>query len=210
MVCAIKKTGVLSLLVLLAVAAIAEAQQPKKVPLIGFLGGPSLASIKSLADAFVRGLRELGYVEGQNLAIEWRSAEGVNERLPNLAAELVKLKVDVIVTRGTPATQAAKNATQKIPIVMTGGSDPLGTGLVTSLARPKISGQPFIVLRYSFSNERNQRVSDRQVFRGMFYKMIRLSQVGQVVESREIAASKTCKNRIAINIASSVGFKIVY
>jgi ABC-type uncharacterized transport system substrate-binding protein len=134
-----RKAGVPSILVavaVLAVGVIAEAQQPKKVPLIGFLGGPSLVSIKPLADTFRQGLRELGYVEGQSLAIEWRSAEGVNERLPNLVAELVKLKVDVILTRGTPATQAAKNATQTIPIVMTGGSDPLGTGLVTSLAHP--------------------------------------------------------------------------
>jgi putative ABC transport system substrate-binding protein len=137
--CAIKKATVLSILVAVAVLAVgvmAEAQQPKKVPLIGFLVGPSLASIKPLADAFRQGLHKLGYVEGQSLAIEWRSAEGVNERLPNLAAELVKLKVDVILTRGTPATQAAKHATQTIPIVMTGGSDPLGTGLVTSLAHP--------------------------------------------------------------------------
>jgi len=134
-----KNAAVLTILVAVAVLAAgvkAVAQQPKKVPLIGFLCGPSLASITPLADAFRQGLRELGYVEGQSLAIEWRSAEGVNERLPNLAAELVKLKVDVILTRGTPATQAAKKATQTIPIVMTGGSDPLGTGLVTSLARP--------------------------------------------------------------------------
>jgi ABC-type uncharacterized transport system substrate-binding protein len=113
-----RKAGVPSILVavaVLAVGVIAEAQQPKKVPLIGFLGGPSLVSTKPLADTFRQGLRELGYVEGQSLAIEWRSAEGVNERLPNLAAELVKLKVDVILTRGTPATQAAKNATQTIP-----------------------------------------------------------------------------------------------
>jgi hypothetical protein len=91
-----RKAGVPSILVavaVLAVGVIAEAQQPKKVPLIGFLGGPSLVSTKPLADTFRQGLRELGYVEGQSLAIEWRSAEGVNERLPNLAAELVKLKV---------------------------------------------------------------------------------------------------------------------
>src|SRR4030095_1738141 len=89
-----KKTVLLPILfvaVQLAVVVMAEAQQPKKVPLIGFLVGPSLASIKTLADAFRQGLRELGYVEGQSLAIEWRSAEGVNERLPNPAAELVEV-----------------------------------------------------------------------------------------------------------------------
>ena len=81
-------------------------------------------------------LREFGYVEGQNIAIENRYAEGRLERLPNLAAELVQLKADVIVTQGTPAAHAAKQATSSIPIVMTNVGDPIGSGLVASLARP--------------------------------------------------------------------------
>ena len=87
-------------------------------------------------DAFRQGLRELGYVEGQNCMIEYRSADGRNERFPELAAEFVRAKVDVIVTRGTPAVIAAKNATGTIPIVMAASGDPVGTGVVASLARP--------------------------------------------------------------------------
>lgn len=114
----------------------ANAQPPKKLPLIGFLTGPSLSSIKPRIEAFRQSLRDLKYIEGQTISIEWRSAEGVEERLPNLASELVRLKVDVIFTQGTPATQAAKEATKTIPIVMTNVSDPVGTGLVASLAHP--------------------------------------------------------------------------
>src|SRR5262249_5524394 len=87
-------------------------------------------------EAFRQGLRERGYVEGQNIVIAYRYAEGVAERFPNLAAELVQLKVDVIVVNGTPATQAVKNATKTIPIVMMNVTDPVGTGLVGSLAHP--------------------------------------------------------------------------
>ena len=120
----------------LTTASLAHAQQPKKLPLVGFLSGPSLASIKPRTEAFRQGLRDLNYIEGQNISIEWRSAEGVDERLSNLVAELVQLKVDVILTQGTPATQAAKNVTKTIPIIMAGVSDPVGTGLVASLAHP--------------------------------------------------------------------------
>jgi len=105
-----------------------EAQQAGKVPRIGVLGAPS--------DALGKGLREFGYVEGQNIATEWRDAQGRQERYPEAAAELVRLKVDVIVAMGTPATLAAKNATNKIPIVMTLVADPVGAGFVASLARP--------------------------------------------------------------------------
>ena len=114
----------------------ANAQSPKKIPLVGFLSGPSLSSIKPRTEAFLQSLRDLKYIEGQTISIEWRSAEGVEERLPNLASELVRLKVDVIFTQGTPATQAAMEATQTIPIVMSNVSDPVGTGLVASLAQP--------------------------------------------------------------------------
>src|SRR5215468_5304717 len=124
------------LLVVLTVFALcvpAEAQQPKKVPRIGYL---SAASTTEIVEAFRRGLRELRYIEGQNIVIEYRFAEGMADRFPNLAAELVHLKVDIIVVAGTPATQAAKNATKTIPIVMKNVTDPVGTGLVASLAHP--------------------------------------------------------------------------
>ena len=113
----------------------ARAQQAGKQPTIGFLGAaPSIESQRIAA--FVQRLRELGWIDGRNLAIEYRWAEGRNERYTEIAAELVRLKVDVIVTVATPATLAAKQATTVIPIVFLTASDPVGTGLVTSLARP--------------------------------------------------------------------------
>jgi putative ABC transport system substrate-binding protein len=124
------------LLVGLALASgyLAEAQQPKKISRVGFLAGSSEG--KSNLRGLRQGLRELGYVEGKNITIEDRWAEGNLDRLPALAAELVRLKVDVIVTNGTPAAVAAKNATSTIPIIMTAGIDPVVAGLVPSLARP--------------------------------------------------------------------------
>jgi putative tryptophan/tyrosine transport system substrate-binding protein len=113
----------------------ARAQQPGKLPTIGFLGAaPSIESQRIAA--FVQRLRELGWIDGRNLAIEYRWAEGRDERYTEIAAELVRLKVDVIVTVATPATLAAKQATTVIPIVFLTASDPVGTGLVASLARP--------------------------------------------------------------------------
>jgi putative tryptophan/tyrosine transport system substrate-binding protein len=119
--------------VILAFVHLAEAQQAKKVPRIGFL---AQSSSEDVLPSLRQGLRELGYVEGKNIVIEYRSAEGKLERLPDLAADLVRLKVDIIVTQSTPAAAAAKNATSTIPIIMSGGTDPVATGLVLSLARP--------------------------------------------------------------------------
>jgi putative ABC transport system substrate-binding protein len=114
----------------------ADAQQPKKVPRIGYLSGSPPFSIAEHNEAFRQGLRELGYMEGKNIVIEWRSAEGKPDRLPALATELVHLKVDVIVTAGPLVTRAAKKATVTIPIVMAQDPDPVGSGFVASLARP--------------------------------------------------------------------------
>ena len=115
-----------------------QAQQPKKVSRIGYLSSFDPASESGRIEAIRLALRELGYIEGQNIAIEYRYAEGKRERMPELAAELVRLKVDIIVAAGgTGIIRAAKNATKTIPIVMTGGgSDPVEAGLVESLARP--------------------------------------------------------------------------
>ena len=116
----------------------AEAQQPKKVPRIGYLSASDPASESARSEAIRLALRELGYIEGQNIAIEYRYAEGKLDRLPELAAELVRLKVDIIVVAGGDRPiRAAKNATKTIPIVMVGaGADPVEAGLVESLARP--------------------------------------------------------------------------
>jgi putative ABC transport system substrate-binding protein len=115
----------------------AEAQQPAaKVPRIGFLGATSPSTNAARIEAFRQGLRELGYVEGKNIVIEYRWAEGKTERLPDLAAELVRLKVDIIVTAGAAVTRPAKEATSTIPIVMSFDNDPVGSGFVASLARP--------------------------------------------------------------------------
>jgi putative tryptophan/tyrosine transport system substrate-binding protein len=123
--------------ILLALCLPASAQQPTKGPRIGYLTADSRSARADVrAAAFRQGLRELGYVEGKNLVIEWRSAEGKLDRLPALAAELVRLKVDIIVTGGPTATRPVKEATTTIPIVMTQDSDPVGNGFVASLARP--------------------------------------------------------------------------
>jgi putative ABC transport system substrate-binding protein len=119
--------------VLFALSLPAEAQQARKIPRIGFL---SASRPQPSHEAFRQGLRELGYVEGQNIVTEWRFAEGNLDRIPHHAVELVRLKVDFIVTGGPSATRAAKEATSTIPIVMAFDNDPVGNGFVAGLARP--------------------------------------------------------------------------
>jgi len=134
-----RKAGVLSTLlvvVVLTIAIMAEAQQTGKVPRIAYLTLVPLSANVARVEAFRQGLRELGYVEGKNIVIEWRSGEGKVERLPSLISEVVNLKVDVIVTSGPQATRPAKKATTTIPIVMAFDTDPVGNGFVASLARP--------------------------------------------------------------------------
>ncbi len=122
---------------LLTAPLAAEAQQTAgKIPRIGFLGNSTAALEANLVGPFREGLRDLGYVEGRNILIEYRWAEGQYERFPALIAELIALKVDVIVTAGTPAALAVRKATTSIPIVMAAVGDPIGVGLVASLARP--------------------------------------------------------------------------
>jgi len=125
----------------------ARAQQAGKVHRIGVL--ETISTTLNVANFYAlrEGLRQLGYAEGQNLVIEYRSADGRDDRFPGLARELLALKVDVIVTRGTPAAKAVKNATSTVPVVMTASGDPVGVGLVTSLARPggNITGLSAIV-----------------------------------------------------------------
>jgi putative ABC transport system substrate-binding protein len=126
---------ILLIVAVVIVAALAQAQQPTKIPRIGFLAAtPSGSSDRT--ETFRQGLRELGYVEGKNIIIEYRRAEGKFDRLPDLAAELVHLKVDVIVASGAASTRRAKEATATIPIVMASDNDPVGSGFVASLGRP--------------------------------------------------------------------------
>ena len=144
---------------LLALSSFAEAQQPTKVPVIGRLGASSPSAEAARVEAFRQGLRELGYIEGKSILIEWRFAEGKSDRLSALADELVRLNVAVIVTGGGNATQAAKRATSTIPIVMAQSGDPVADGFAASLARrganitglsrlsPELSGKQLELLK---------------------------------------------------------------
>jgi putative ABC transport system substrate-binding protein len=131
-----RRDAVLALFALGAVPLTVEAQQRGKVYRVGYLSAPTRESVEQVLQAFLRALRELGWVEGQNLIIEYRWAEGKVERLPELAAELVRSKVDLIVAPAGSAALAAKNATSSIPVVMIFPIDPVGLGLVASLRRP--------------------------------------------------------------------------
>jgi putative ABC transport system substrate-binding protein len=137
---AMKKAALGSMLfagALLAVAVTVEAQQPTKVPRIGYLSGAGDPSNPGPnVEAFRRGLQELGYIEGKNILVEYRYIEGKRDRVPSLVAELVQLKVDVLVSPNLPAIRAAKQATKTIPIVMVINWDPVAEGLIDSLARP--------------------------------------------------------------------------
>jgi putative ABC transport system substrate-binding protein len=124
------------LITVLLIAGLVEAQQPKRLPRVGFLTAGSPTTIAARIEALRQGLRELGYSEDKNVVIEWRFAEGKVDRLPALVAELVHLKVDVIVSAGAAVTGPAKDATSTIPIVMAQDTDPVGNGFVASLARP--------------------------------------------------------------------------
>ena len=129
--------GLLTILVTLAACgAVAQAQQSTKLPRIGFLAGTKPAAVAARVAAFQQGLREIGYVEGKNIVVEYRYAEGNADRERELAAELARLKVDVIVTAGPTGIRAAKEATVMIPIVMAQDGDPVASGFVASLARP--------------------------------------------------------------------------
>jgi putative tryptophan/tyrosine transport system substrate-binding protein len=158
--------------VLVMVGAAAHAQQPKKVPRIGFLLAPSRSALSERVEAFRQGLRELGYVEGQNIVIEYRYAEGKFDRLPDLAADLARLKVDVIVAAGgIQAIRAAKNAANTTPIVMTGALDPVSDALIASFARPggsitglSLGGQQLYGKRLELLKETVPKVSRVAVF----------------------------------------------
>jgi putative ABC transport system substrate-binding protein len=133
----LKWVGIVAIVVALAMCgAVAQAQQPAKVPRIGYVDAGSPATTGHRVQAFMQGLRELGYMDGQKIVIEYRWAEGKLERLPGFVADLLHAKVDVIVSSATPAIRLAKEQTTTIPIVMAGVTDPVANGFVASLARP--------------------------------------------------------------------------
>ena len=132
-----KLAGIVALVLPLTMCvAVAGAQQPKKIPRVGWLSGSSRSAIALRSEAFRQGLRELGYMEGKNIVVEWRYGEGKPARVSEFAAELSRLNVDVIVSAGPTPTRFAKHATKTIPIVMAQDGDPVGNGFVISLARP--------------------------------------------------------------------------
>ena len=188
-----KKAALLSTLVvamLLAVGVIAEAQQPTKVPRIGYLTTASLSAFATRTDAFRQRLRELGYIEGKNILIEYRYADGKPDRVPALAEELVRIKVDIIVTGGAPATLSAKDATRTTPIVMASDADPVGSGVVASLARPGGNITGFSTLATDISGKRLEllkeivpRLSHVAVFGTSTYP-----GNGQALKEMEVAA----------------------
>jgi len=130
------RTTVVCLLLTALLPTVAEAQQANKVPRIGYVGAVSSAANLARVEAFRQGLRDAGYIEGQDIIVEYRFAQGKFDRLPALAAELVGLQLEAIVTGGASVTHRVKQATNTIPIVMTNDNDPIGNGFVTSLARP--------------------------------------------------------------------------
>jgi putative tryptophan/tyrosine transport system substrate-binding protein len=131
------KSAILVCAMLFALYSAVEAQQSEKTPRLGFLAPGSAASYSARVEAFRQGLHELGYAEGENIVVEYRFAGGTFDRLPELAAELVRLNVDAIIAGGQPAVHAAKQATGTIPIIMGQAGDPVGAGLIASLARPR-------------------------------------------------------------------------
>ncbi len=155
-----KKIFVWLLATVLLTTVSAEAQQAKKVPRIGYLTGSTPDAGKSGLAAFHQGLQDLGYVEGKNILIEYRYAEGKLDRSPSLAAELVQLKVDVLVVTYLPGARAAKEATKTIPIVMVSFVDPVAAGLVDSLARPGGNITGLATLRRDLSGKRLEMLKE--------------------------------------------------
>jgi putative ABC transport system substrate-binding protein len=176
--------------VILAPVLFADAQQPKKVPRIGFLTGASLTSQLARNDAFRQGLRDLGYIEEKNIIIEWRSWEGKLDRQRALTAELVRLGVDVIVTGGQGDTRAAKEATATIPIVMIAAGDAVASGFVVSLARPGGNITGLSNLRPELSGKRVELLKETvpRLSRVAVFASSASSDYAQIQKELELAA----------------------
>src|SRR5262245_59239919 len=156
-----RKLGSFALYAMLfALCSSADAQQPKKVPRIGYLGANPRSTNPARIDAFRQGLRGLGYTEGKNIIIEWRFAEANPDRLRTFAAELVRLPVEIIVTAGPVSTRSAKQATAAIPIVMAFDEDPVGSGFAASLARPGATTTGLATLDTELSGDQLELLKD--------------------------------------------------
>jgi putative ABC transport system substrate-binding protein len=196
---------------LVALGSAAEAQEAKKVPRIGriiFAASPNPAR----HEAFLQGLRELGYIEGKNIVLEYRHAEGKLDRLSALAAELVRLKVDIIVTSGATVTRAAKEATSTIPIVMAQDPDPVGNGFVASLARPGGNITGLATLRPEISGKR------LELLREVVPKLSRVAVLGtstmpgnaQALKETELAAGAFGVKLQYLDVRSSKDIDIAF
>ena len=189
---------------------VAEAQQPMKIPKIGLLLATSPSVSPARVEAFRRGLRELGYQEGKNIVIEYRYAEGQLDRLPALASELVRLKVDVIVTTGGLSTRAAKKASAVVPVVMTQDIDPVANGFIASLARPggnitglctlgpEISGKQLELLKEIVSKFSRVAVLGTTANQG--YAQV-LREIGLAAEALECTSISKCMSPKEIDSA---------
>jgi putative ABC transport system substrate-binding protein len=186
------KTGLLWLLAVLVVgfAHWASAQQPGKIARIGWLSASSLSGSSGRTDAFRQGLRELGYVEGKNVVIEWRFAEGKADRVPALLGDLLNMKVDIIVTGGSGVTRRAKEATATIPIVMAQDFDPVSNGFVASLARPGGNITGLATLRPELSGKLLELLKEiiPKVSRVMFFGTSTNPGNAQALRATELAA----------------------
>jgi putative tryptophan/tyrosine transport system substrate-binding protein len=199
-------------IVLLATVSSANAQQPTKIPRIGYLSGTSLSTTSARQQAFRQGLRELGYVEGKNIVIEWRSGEGKLDRNLAHAAELVRLKVDVIVAPGATEIRAARETTATVPIVMIRGGDPVGSGFVASLAQPGGNITGLAILRPELSGKRLELLKEivPKLSRVAVFASTGSAEYALLLQEIEIAAGPLGVKLQPLNIESPKDFETAF
>jgi len=188
----------------------AQAQQTTKIPRVGYLSSNSIAAMSARTEAFRQGLRELGYAEGKNIVIEWRSSEGKLDRLPELAAGLVRLNVDVIVSAGGNATASVvKQATHTIPIVLTNVADPVGSGYAASLARPGANITGLTAIAFDLVGKRLELVGEAFPKASRVAVLLDPQDASKIVELKEAkAAAKALGLKLqAIEVRSPSDFE---
>jgi putative tryptophan/tyrosine transport system substrate-binding protein len=207
-----KKINVLLCAMLLALSFPAHAQQPTKIPRIGFLSGGGGAVYLARHDAFRQGLRELGYVEGKNIVIEWRLWDGKQGRQRAMAAELAHLKVEVIVAVGTGDIRAAKEASATIPIVMVSGGDAVGSGLVASLARPGGNITGLATLRPELSGKRMELLKEiiPRLSRVAVFASSNSADYAQLSKEIELAAAAFAVKLQSLDILTPKDFEAAF